>query len=658
MASGALPKTGDRLIAVQAPLALSKAVTSPSTVAPRVAAGAAAQFTITPTFRTVGRPGPFTAHDVTVTDRIPAGLSMLLDDGNVDGQAVTAPNFTPTSVTVLPDGTTEVVWTFDEMSTGNLPTIVYWVQADSTSRGDFVNTAIIRSPDDSQSPAVTDFAASTTDPHRSSANIGVDGVAGIAVSKTVLNPFISAGEDFSFEITTANGSQSVTQTGSTVIDVFPFIGDGAAGTVSRVPATDNGSKFTLAGEPTVPAGATVDYSTDPSAAVQASQTIGSGQGSSFGAAVTWQSFAAVQSHLQDVTAIRVHLPDMAPVTTEKFRYTLTHLSGLEGGYFANNATFRTAPSALGVVSNTVTTRMVSEVPEVPSIALVKSASAPANGEQFAVGETVNYQFVATNDGDVPLTDVTVDESSFVNGAGDQLALSTPITLSDPTDFDGTLAPGESVTFGATYVVTQADADAGGQLTNVATTSGNPPTGSPVSDDSDVSVNMGDPAPALSLAKTVTNVPVGGSFAVGDTVNYAFTVRNVGNMPLNGVAVNEKSFTNEAGQQLSLTSGPTAADGFSGSLAPGEQTVFTGTYVVTAADRGGNLSNTAVASGETVSGDSVVAESSVLAPVVAGAAPGGLTLTGVSLGGMVAAVLLLMVAGGLLLLRRRRVAASS
>ncbi|MFC4223750.1 DUF7507 domain-containing protein [Lysinibacter cavernae] len=911
-ASGFTPSAGDRLTAVRAPLALTKSVTDPVATTPRVVAGGAAQFTITPSFRTVGRPGPFTATDVTVTDRIPAGMSLVLDAGNVDGQAVTPPNFAPTSVTVLPDGTTEVVWTFDELSTGNLPSIVYWVQTESTSRGDFVNTAIIRSPDDSQSPDVTDVAASPTDPHRSSANLGIDGVAGIAVSKTVLNPFISAGDDFSFEITTANGSQAVTQTGSTVIDVFPFIGDGAAGTVSRVPATDNGSQFTLAGEPTVPAGATVDYTTDPSATVQASQTIGSGQGPTFGAGVTWQSFAAVQTHLEDVTAIRVHLPDMPPVSTQKFRYTLTHLDGVEGGYFANNATFRTTPAALGVVSNTVTTRML---PEQPSITLNKSASTPADGEQFEVGETVNYQFVVTNTGVVPLTGVTVDESSFVNGAGDPLSLTTPITVTDPSDFDGTLAPGESATFEASYLVTQADEDAGGQLTNVATTSGNPPTGAPVTDESDVSVSMGDPnpgislikraetepangtgfvvgetleysftvrnegnvtlsdvtvaegdftngagdslqldsgptapagftgqlspgeqvvftgtytftqadidaagvitnnatasgtdpfgtdvddddtvttstgtavsaielvksasaapnglafqpgetvtytfvatntgavtlhdvtldelsftngagseltltdgptasdpsdfdgtlavgdsvtytatylvtkadvaaggsiansalvtgtptvgvpvtdesdvavniddpAPALSLAKTVTNVPVGGSFAVGDTVNYAFTVRNVGNMPLNGVAVNEKSFTNEAGQQLSLTSGPTAADGFSGSLAPGEQTVFTGTYVVTAADRGGNLSNTAVASGETVSGDSVVAESSVLAPVVAGAAPGGLTLTGVSLGGMVAAVLLLMVAGGLLLLRRRRVAASS
>ncbi|QIK63490.1 hypothetical protein G7068_09975 [Leucobacter viscericola] len=910
---GFTPSAGDRLIAVQAPLALTKTVTAPSTPNPRVVAGGAAQFTITPSFRTVGRPGPFTARDVTVTDRIPAGMSIVLDPGNVDGQAVTPPNHAPTSVTVLPDGTTEVVWTFDEISTGNIPSIVYWVATESTSRGDFVNTAIIRSPDDAQSPAVSDTAPSTTDVHRSSANIGIDGQAGIAVSKTVLNPFISAGDDFAFEITTSNGSQAVTQTGATVIDVFPFVGDGAAGVVSRVPATDNASQFKLKAAPTVPAGATVDYTTDPAATVQASQTIGAGQAPTFGAGVNWQPFAAVQANLEDVTAIRVHLPSMAPQTTQKFRYTLTHMDGVEGGYFANNATFRTTQAALGVVSNTVTTRML---PEQPAIELIKSASTPANGEQFGVGETVNFRFNVTNNGLVPLTGVTVNESNFVNGAGDPLTLTTPIAVIDPVGFNGTLAPGASATFGASYVVTQADIDAGGQITNTATTTGQPPTGGPVTDESDVSVSMGDPepaislikraesepangtgfvvgeklnysftvrnegnvtlsgvnvaegdftngageplvlddgptppanfsgqlspgeqvvftgsytftqadidaggvitnnatasgtdpfgtgvddddtvttstgaapssitlvksasaapnglsfqpgetvtytfvatntgavtlhdvtldetsftngagtplnlvkapvatdpsnfdgtlgvgksvtytasyvvtqadadaggsiansaritgtpttgvpvtddsdvsvsvdapAPALSLVKSITNLPASGKFAVGDTVNFAFAVRNTGNVPLNGVAVNEKTFTNAAGDKLSLTSGPTAAPGFSGSLAPGEQTVFTGSYVVTSADLGGSLTNTAAASAETVAGDQVSAESTVAAPIqaVSTPVPGTLPVTGAAIGGLAAIMLVAIAAGGVLLLRRRRSAVS-
>ncbi|QIM17625.1 hypothetical protein G7066_00895 [Leucobacter coleopterorum] len=593
---GFTPTQGDRLTAVRAPLALTKNVTFPTASNPRVVAGGAAQFTITPAFRTVGRPGPFTATDVTVTDRIPAGMSIVLDPGTVSGQSVSAPNHTPTSVTVLPDGTTEVVWTFDEISTGSIPSIVYWVATESTSRGDFVNTAIIRSPDDSQSPAASDTAPSTTDAHRSSANIGVDGQAGIAVSKAVLNPFISAGDDFSFEITTANGSQSVTQTGATVIDVFPFIGDGAAGVVSRVPATDNASQFKLAGEPTVPAGATVDYTTDSAAAVQASQTLGAGQGPTFGGSVTWQSFAAVQAHLEDVTAIRVHLPQMGPVSTQKFRYTLTHMDGVEGGYFANNATFRTTQAALGVVSNTVTTRMV---PEQPSIQLNKSASTPNNSEQFAVGETVDYRFEVTNSGLVPLTGVTVDESSFVNGAGDPLTLTTPITAIEPADFDGTLAVGASATFGASYVVTQADIDAGGQLTNVATTTGNPPTGGPVTDESNVSVSTGDPEPGISLIKQAQSEPANGTgFVVGEKLNYSFTVRNEGNVTLSDVNVVEGDFTNGAGEPLVLDEGPTPPAGFTGQLSPGEQAVFTGSYTFTQADidAGGVITNNATASG--------------------------------------------------------------
>ncbi|QIM17626.1 DUF11 domain-containing protein [Leucobacter coleopterorum] len=169
------------------------------------------------------------------------------------------------------------------------------------------------------------------------------------------------------------------------------------------------------------------------------------------------------------------------------------------------------------------------------------------------------------------------------------------------------------------------------------------------------MNIDAPAPALSLVKSVTNLPASGKFAVGDTVNFSFEVRNTGNMPLSGVAVTEKSFTNAAGSKLSLTSGPTAAPGFSGSLAPGEQTVFTGTYVVTEEDLGGELTNTAAASAETVTGEQVSAESTVSALIqaVSTSVPGTLPTTGAAIGGLVAALLLAMSAGAVLILRRRR-----
>ena len=92
-----------------------------------------------------------------------------------------------------------------------------------------------------------------------------------------------------------------------------------------------------------------------------------------------------------------------------------------------------------------------------------------------VGDTINYAFTVTNTGDVTLTDVTlVDDTAIVAGG--------PIA---------TLAPGEidSTTFTATYVITQADVDAG-EVVNTATVTGDDPDGAPVSDVSD-SANPGD-----------------------------------------------------------------------------------------------------------------------------------------------------------------------
>ncbi|MDN4640572.1 SdrD B-like domain-containing protein [Agreia sp. PsM10] len=292
----------------------------------------------------------------------------------------------------------------------------------------------------------------------------------------------------------------------------------------------------------------------------------------------------------------------------------------------------------------------------PDISLVKSASPPANGEKYQAGETVTYTFVATNTGPTPLTGVTVTETSFTNGAGDVLTLTTPIVASVPSPFDGTLASGASVTFTATYVVTQADVDAAGSIDNSAHVVGLSPAFQQVTDDSDVSINTGTPAPGISLVKGVANKPANGvGFVAGETVKYIFTVRNTGNVTLSDVTVTEDSFTNAAGQKLKLTTGPDAPAGFTGTLAPGEQVVFTGSYILTAADTTGDLVNVATVTGTPPTGTPPTSTDRVKTPTYAppGASTVSLPNTGIDVTSGAMGALLLLLLGTVLMMRRRR-----
>jgi len=258
----------------------------------------------------------------------------------------------------------------------------------------------------------------------------------------------------------------------------------------------------------------------------------------------------------------------------------------------------------------------------PGIDLVKTASAPADGTRYAAGENVTYTFTVTNIGSAPLSGVKVTETSFTNGAGTPLTLTSPIAASNPAPFDGTLAPGAKAVFTASYTVTQADVDAGGSIENTAETSGTSPARQVVSDTSDATIVPRTPAPAISLVKQVANTPANGTgFVAGETVEYSFTVKNTGNVTLRDVTVAEDTFVNGAGDAISLSTGPTRAPGFTGTLAPNEETMFTGTYVLTQSDvdAGGALANAATATGTPPTGPNVTDDSAASAPVTGPAA---------------------------------------
>ncbi|WP_010204279.1 beta strand repeat-containing protein [Salinibacterium sp. PAMC 21357] len=207
-------------------------------------------------------------------------------------------------------------------------------------------------------------------------------------------------------------------------------------------------------------------------------------------------------------------------------------------------------------SNTVVTPTALGTPVID----ITKSQVLAAGATGKAGDTVQFSFVVTNNGDVTLNGVTVSD--------DQLRLSG-ITIVWPKA-TGVLAPGESATATAAYVLTQADVDAG-SISSEASTTGTPVVGALVSDAALGSTPIVE-NPSMTIAKT-------SSFATfaqqGATVNYRIEVVNTGNVTLTAVVISDLK---TGISPLSYT-----WPGTPGELAPGQKVVATATYAITQAD---------------------------------------------------------------------------
>src|SRR5690625_4155170 len=228
--------------------------------------------------------------------------------------------------------------------------------------------------------------------------------------------------------------------------------------------------------------------------------------------------------------------------------------------------------------------------ESPSIHLLKSGVyVDANGDDIVnPGDETHYTFVVTNTGNVPLTDVTVTDPLVTVSGG---PIDLDVGQSDATEFTGV------------YTVTQADINAGG-VYNIATTTGTPPKGDPVEDDSedpnpldeddpnydpdcpDCTFTELDQDPSIHLLKSGVYVDANGDDIVnpGDEIHYTFVVTNTGNVPLTDVTVTDPLVT--------VSGGPIGLD-----VGQSDETTFTGVYTVTQADiNAGGVYNIATTTG--------------------------------------------------------------
>ncbi|MEZ5093189.1 hypothetical protein [Nocardioides sp.] len=186
------------------------------------------------------------------------------------------------------------------------------------------------------------------------------------------------------------------------------------------------------------------------------------------------------------------------VTCGPVSYTLTQVD-VDSGHVANTATVTgTDPNGTDVDATDSTD---TAIPAGPAISLVKTGRSNGNN----AGDSIDYEFLVTNTGNVTLTSIVIDDPMFTT-------VDCPVT---------TLAPTESTTCTASYTLTQADVDAG-QVDNTATVTGTDPNATDVTDTDTESVSI--PAtPAITLVKTGT---LNGS-AAGDSIDYEFLVTNTG-----------------------------------------------------------------------------------------------------------------------------------
>ena len=282
-----------------------------------------------------------------------------------------------------------------------------------------------------------------------------------------------------------------------------------------------------------------------------------------------------------VTMLGGPIASLAPGVTDSTTYTASYTitqQDIDAGVFSNQATATgTAPDASNV-SDISGTSIDNDTPtdtpicQSPAIAIVKQATVSLdptdNCYNVSVGGLIDYTFTITNQGNVPLSAITLTD-----------ALVTTAYVSGD-DGDGVLQVLETWIFAGSYVVTQSDIDAG-MVTNSATVSGISPINVTVTDISGDTIINDFPTitelcsgPSIAIIKIAnydcTDADGNPVSMPGDEILYTFSVKNTGGVTLNNILVTDPLVT--------VNGGPIT-------LAPGEEdtTTFTAVYTITQND---------------------------------------------------------------------------
>ncbi len=147
-----------------------------------------------------------------------------------------------------------------------------------------------------------------------------------------------------------------------------------------------------------------------------------------------------------------------------------------------------------------------------------------------VGETINYDFLVTNAGNVTITGITITDT-LAPPAGPEVTATCP---------DTPVAPGATLVCTADYLVTQADID-NGQIVNSATAAGVDVNGDPVTSGpstATVPVFVGPAAITIVKHATVADTDHNGARNAGDQILWTFDLTNTGPVTLHAVGVRD------------------------------------------------------------------------------------------------------------------------
>ena len=214
------------------------------------------------------------------------------------------------------------------------------------------------------------------------------------------------------------------------------------------------------------------------------------------------------------------------VTCAPASYVLTQ-GDVDAGTLRNTASV-TAQSAQGPASDDAEANVTIAATNSISLAKTPSTVVDVNGDSaVGAGDTVDYTFTVMNNGTTTLRDAVITDP-MLGG-----------TVTCPELGGVVLAPGQSVSCAPiTYTLTQGDVD-GGLVHNEASVTANAPVGT-VTDTAQADVDITGTA-AIELLKNVGRVLDAngdGFIGAGDTVEYTFSVRNLGTTTLTGVAVTD------------------------------------------------------------------------------------------------------------------------
>lgn len=265
---------------------------------------------------------------------------------------------------------------------------------------------------------------------------------------------------------------------------------------------------------------------------------------------------------------------IAPGTDGTFtaQYVITQADINTGAAITNTATLSATP-ARGALNGPITaTEVVNVEAPTPLADLTKTAS---NDTNVSAGDVITYTYSVTNTGNVLLSNLSLTDNHSGTGALDAI---NPASVAS-------LPVGQTAVFTANYTVTQADVNAGTDISNTATLTATPSRGTLPVTTAVETVDVADPAPALTMDKTAVQA----SFtAVGDIIEYTYEVTNSGNVEISDIVVSD--------DRIAAVSCPV------GAVAPAASITCTAQYIVTQADLdAGSVVNNASASGAPIGG---------------------------------------------------------